>query len=173
MKKSVLDAYFPVAVSEIESFKPGTLVRFSARSPVVELGMGSIITHTLSLKKGVNLVVAYPLESREKTEALIHKLFTQKEADKLKEISKSLAEAKDWEGFAAAYYGMILDASPERMLVEGHYWLPQAALNLLEKKVHKPDKVTVRKVSVAHVKDLELRIEELSKLFSKARIPEE
>jgi len=172
MKKPVLDAYFPVAVSEIESFKPGTLVRFSARSPVVELGMGSIITHTLSLKKGISLVVAYPLESREKTEALIHKLFTQKEAAKLKEISKSLAELKDWEGFAAAYYGMILDASPERMLVEGHYWLPQAALNLLEKKSHK-QKVTVRKVSVAHVKDLEHRIEELSKLFSKARIPEE
>jgi hypothetical protein len=158
-----LSGYYPVAVSELLNFKVGTYVRFSARNPLIGF-MGSDVTLTYTLKEGQPLVVSYSSEAREETETLIHKLFSGKEAARLKEVSRILQTAK-WD-FAAVHYGMICNSDPESVIwVDGHYWLPQTAQTFLERKLRKPEKLTVAKLTSKQKKDFVQRLKDLSRLF--------
>jgi hypothetical protein len=158
-----LSTYYPVAVSELINFKVGTFVRFSARKPSVGF-MGSDVTLTYTLDKGLPLVVSYSTEARQQTESLIHKLFSESEAAKLKEASRILQTAR-WD-FAAVHYGMICNSEPESVIwVDGHYWLPQTAQTFLEKKLRKPDKLKVTKLTSKQKKDFDQRVKDLSGLF--------
>jgi hypothetical protein len=158
-----LSSYYPVAVSELLNFKIGTHVRFAARKPLVGF-MGSDVTLTYTLKDGLPLVVSYSSEARQETEALIHKLFPEKEAAKLKEVSRILQFAK-WD-FAAVHYGMICESDPESVIwVDGHYWLPQTAQTFLERKLRKPEKPIVTKLTSKQKKDFDQRLKDLSRLF--------
>jgi hypothetical protein len=126
--------------------------------------MGSDVTLTYTLDKGIPLVVSYSSEAREETEALIHKLFSGKEAAKLKEVSRILQTAK-WD-FAAVHYGMICESDAESVIwVDGHYWLPQAAQTFLERKIRKPEKAIVAKLTSKQKKDFDQRLKDLSRLF--------
>lgn len=158
-----LSSYYPVAVSELLNFKIGTYVRFSARKPLVGF-MGSDVTLTYTLKDGLPLVVSYSSEARQETESLIHNLFSGKEAARLKEVSRILHHAK-WD-FAAVHYGMICESDPESVIwIDGHYWLPQTAQTFLERKLSKPEKLTVAKLTSKQKKDFDQRLKDLSRLF--------
>lgn len=158
-----LSSYYPVAVSELLNFKLGTHVRFAARKPLVGF-FGSDVTLTYTLDKGMPLVVSYSSESRQETESLIHKLFSGKEAARLKEVSRILQTAK-WD-FAAVHYGMICESDPESLIwVDGHYWLPQTAQTFLERKIRRPEKAIITKLTSKQKKDFDQRLKDLSRLF--------
>jgi uncharacterized membrane-anchored protein len=124
---------------------------------------GAIVALTYQLPT-ILLVVSYPLEAREQTEKLLHQLFSEDEAAELKEVSRLLKES-GWRQQAAVHYGMLMDVDEQRILMEGHYWLPQAAQTFLEKKSEKPPAVTVRKVSETRKADIDNRLRQAGKLF--------
>jgi len=160
----VLQKYYPVSVSEIAMYGPGSLVKSSCiinRLHRFEDGWFLFVEHD-----NLTLAVYLSSEGFDQNQVLIKEVFTA-DFEKLSEIQDFL-ESIHWRSWTVTVYGQIIfiDVDTSTAYLEAHYFLPQTFQAEFDKRrIKQTKKLVVNKISEKQAKDFMQRKEVLAKLF--------